>query len=362
MSILFIHVTIPDYRRAVFGALHDRLRPSMAIMTGRSYFDSTTRMDESLVPTPVVVRNRYLLGRRALWQSGAIGPGLRADVVVLELNPRILSNWTIAILRRLFGKSTLLWGHAWPRAGREAATDPVRGLMRRLAHVVIVYTETEQVELAKKAPGLTVIAARNALYRSAELGALPPQGRAGFIFVGRLVPEKKPDVLVRAYLDAREQLPKEAGLTLVGDGPLRPSLERLVANADAGESVRFVGHVSDVAALRSLYAGALASVSPGYVGLSLIQSLGFGIPMIIARAPNHAPEIEAAREGYNSLMCEHGSAASLTRALLRVSAERETWLSRARDIAEDCRSSYTLDLMVDRVVEAIAISRASTRR
>jgi glycosyltransferase involved in cell wall biosynthesis len=362
MSILFIYATIPDYRRPVFEALHERLGSSVELMTGRCFFDSTTRMDESLVPPPVVVRNRYLLGRRALWQSGAIGPGLRADVVVLDLNPRILSSWTVAILRRLFGKSTLLWGHAWPRAGREAPTDPVRGLMRRLAHAVIVYTETEREELVKKAPSLRVVAARNALYRKAELGALPPQGRTGFIFVGRLVPEKEPDVLVRAYLDAREQLPKEAGLTLVGDGPLRPSLERLVANADAEESVRFVGHVSDVAALRSLYAGALASVSPGYVGLSLIQSLGFGVPMIIARAPNHAPEIEAAREGYNSLMFEHGSAARLTQTLLKVSAERETWLSRARDIAEDCRSSYSLDLMVDRVVEAIATTRATTRR
>jgi glycosyltransferase involved in cell wall biosynthesis len=207
-----------------------------------------------------------------------------------------------------------------------------------------------------------VVAARNALYRKAELGALPPQGRTGFIFVGRLVPEKKPDVLIRAFLDARGQLPKGTCLTLVGDGPLRPSLERQVATADAEESVRFVGHVSDLPTLRTLYADALASVSPGPVGLSLIQSLGFGVPMIIAGAPNHGPEIEAAREGYNSLMCEHGSAASLTRALLRVSAERETWLSRARDIAEDCRSSYSLDLMVDRVVEAIAISRASTRR
>lgn len=43
-----------------------------------------------------------------------------------------------------------------------------------------------------------------------------------------------------------------------------------------------------------VYANALVSVSPGYVGLSLTQSLSFGVPMLIAIDEAHVPEIDAA--------------------------------------------------------------------
>ena len=47
--------------------------------------------------------------------------------------------------------------------------------------------------------------------------------------------------------------------------------------------VIFYGHVSEPSELRSVYGASVASLSPGYVGLSVTQSLGFGVPMIVSR-------------------------------------------------------------------------------
>ena len=96
----------------------------------------------------VMVHNRYLLGRRLLWQSGCVLRCVRAERVILELNPRILNVWVTLLLRRMLGRRTTLWGKAWPHAGREARSDAVRNVLRRLSGNLVLYTETEAREVA----------------------------------------------------------------------------------------------------------------------------------------------------------------------------------------------------------------------
>jgi len=62
-----------------------------------------------------------------------------------------------------------------------------------------------------------------------------PGGPDTILFVGRLVEKKGVETLLEAFAIARRDRP-EASLVVIGDGPLRPRLERL-----AGESVRFLG-------------------------------------------------------------------------------------------------------------------------
>jgi glycosyltransferase involved in cell wall biosynthesis len=116
------------------------------------------------------------------------------------------------------------------------------------------------------------------------------------MYVGRLVPSKKVDVLVRAFA-LTELRQTGATLTLVGEGSARATLEALVEAHGLAKSVDFLGHVDKVSELRDLYRSALASVSPGYVGLSLTQSCGFGVPMVISRDEPHSPELELQRFG-----------------------------------------------------------------
>lgn len=71
------------------------------------------------------------------------------------------------------------------------------------------------------------------------------QGVAGrsFCAVGRFVPQKNLALMIRAFAIGRKQ---GDTLTLYGDGPLRPRLEKLARSLDVEEAVRFAGHVPDV--------------------------------------------------------------------------------------------------------------------
>jgi len=58
------------------------------------------------------------------------------------------------------------------------------------------------------------------------------------LFVGRLAPEKGIDVLLRAFAEARQRLPR-ARLWIVGEGPLRAALEEDALRLGLAEAVRF---------------------------------------------------------------------------------------------------------------------------
>jgi glycosyltransferase involved in cell wall biosynthesis len=350
-KIAVLQVVVPDYRVSFFDLLFARLESNLEILAGCEDFDPSVRPAGAFADSKRL-RNHFLAGRRLLWQAGSLRSLLQADVAVMTLNPRILNVWAILVLRRILGKRTVLWGHAWPRAGQGSGTDRIRHLMRALADGFIVYTETQARELQQRMTGAQILAAPNALFKAVDLAPTSSsRSPTNFVCVGRLIGTKKPDLLLRAFLLAREQLSHQCQLIFVGDGPLRLRLEREVAKAEATARVRFRGHVSGVGDLRAIYADALASVSPGYVGLNLIQSLGFGVPMLIARDEPHSPEIEAAVDGTNALFFSSDSETALASLMITAFRTRESWLSRRRAIADTCSRTYTVDLMVSRFLQ-----------
>jgi len=85
----------------------------------------------------------------------------------------------------------------------------------------------------------------------------------------------------------------------------------------------------------------------------MIQSLGFGVPVLFARDEPHSPEIEAAVEGFNATAVSSDDAAALGRAIVRFAAERGAWYRRRQEIAAWTRERYSVEAMTDRFVAAI---------
>ncbi|MGE0059504.1 MAG: glycosyltransferase [Dehalococcoidia bacterium] len=321
---------------------------------GPVYFDGTTltRVQfDGLHP----VRNHFLLGRRLLWQQGHWKGLLAADTALIEYNPRILSNWVLLALRKAMGKRNAVWGHAWPRAGKGSRTFLIRAWMAKLTDSIVVYTESQKRELAEALPDKPIIAAPNALYRAEQMETARSDTPAiNFIYVGRLVEAKKPDLMVEAFRLALPNLPLESKLVIVGDGPMRPKLEEQAR--PLGSRVEFKGHVSEPGMLKDLYSKALASLSPGYVGLSVTQSFSFGVPMIIARDEPHAPELEAARQDENCLIFKEDDAAALAEAMVSMWRNRALWDERRDSITEDCRRRYSVEAMARGLIASTGLA------
>ena len=126
----------------------------------------------------------------------------------------------------------------------------------------------------------------------------------------------------------------------------------MAAELGISDRVHFAGTVTEIESLRPYYEGAFLSVSPGFVGLSLIQSLAFGVPMLIADSEPHAPEIEAA-DANNSMRFRARNARSLSEGVVHLFNRRSHWAGQRQRIAAECQAKYTYDAMVDAFKEAI---------
>ncbi|HTA20774.1 MAG TPA: glycosyltransferase [Polyangia bacterium] len=107
--------------------------------------------------------------------------------------------------------------------------------------------------------------------------------------VGRLVEQKDYPTQLRAFARAAARVPA-LHMLLVGDGPLRGELERLVAELGVASRVRFAGHCDDVpTVLRAIDVFCLASKFEPY-GVALLEAKAAGCAIVATRV-NEVAEI-----------------------------------------------------------------------
>lgn len=98
------------------------------------------------------------------------------------------------------------------------------------------------------------------------------------ITASRLAPEKHIDVLINAVILVHKVFP-ELTLDIYGEGGERCKLEEIIEKNNASEFIHLCGH-QDLSQVYSNYSGYVsASTSEGF-GLSLLEALGAGLPLI----------------------------------------------------------------------------------
>lgn len=143
-----------------------------------------------------------------------------------------------------------------------------------------------------------------------------PSGPA--VIVARLAPEKDVATLLRAAAVLRQEVP-DFRLELAGDGPERRQLERLAAELQLGEAVKFLGTVRDVPALlRRARLFILSSVTEG-VSLTLLEAMARGLPIVATHVGGN-PEVVA--DGQTGLLVPAGSPEALASAVAVLWADR----------------------------------------
>lgn len=169
-----------------------------------------------------------------------------------------------------------------------------------------------------------------------------PDAARHVVVPARLVPIKDHATL----LDALQHLPDAVlplEVHLLGDGPLRATLERRAARARHGVRVRFHGFRDDLPrVLPAADVVVLPSRNEG-MPIALIEAMALGLP-IVATAVGGVPDLIAA--GAHGLLVPPHDPLSLAFALARVLTD----LSLARELGAAARSRAEERYSLDRVV------------
>jgi phosphatidylinositol alpha 1,6-mannosyltransferase len=151
--------------------------------------------------------------------------------------------------------------------------------------------------------------------------------RFTFVYVGRLAPEKRVEVVVEAFRQASTIVPRGViHLILAGTGPCEADLR---ASAPAG--VTFLGFLDRHTQLPDLYANCDAFVFASVtetLGLVVLEAMASGLPVIAAPEGGVRDHL---RDGVNGVTYEAGDAAAMARAMVLLVNEWEFTRGLARN-------------------------------
>jgi glycosyltransferase involved in cell wall biosynthesis len=237
----------------------------------------------------------------------------RFDVIDCSATP-YLPLYSAALARRISGgRLVVTWHEFWGSHWDDYL--PHRRLVARLARavesggrrvgdsVVAVSDFTARAMGMADDPRLTVAA--NGVDIEAIASAEPIPGGAEIVYVGRLIDEKRVDLLLDAVALLRRQ-GMEARCAIVGDGPERPTLEARAAELSLTEAgVRFHGRVPEADVARHLRAARIVvmpSLREGY-GLVVAEAQAAGAVPVVVRGP-YSAATELIRDGVDGLVVD----------------------------------------------------------
>jgi glycosyltransferase involved in cell wall biosynthesis len=330
-KVAVIYHFFPHYRRAVVEAL---ARSSSAdfIFIGDDheylYSIEPAKLSDGvhfrLAPT-------HLLIRPFMWQWGAITQAIRSefDIVIMHAVPYWPCTWIGGLAARLMGKRVLFWGH-----GHLRRPTGLKGFLRRLFYAIptehLVYShlaksyliETgwipervhviynsldvdEQIRIRDRLESVGSTLTRREIFGDSSVPVV--------ICTTRLIPMRRIDLLFMAVarLNASDI---KVNVILVGDGPERERLEKIAR--DLGLCVHFEGACYDEERIAKLILASNVTVSPGKVGLTVMHSLVYGVPVVTHEDPDdQAPEFEAVIPGKTGSVFQSGDVESLSDAI-----------------------------------------------
>jgi glycosyltransferase involved in cell wall biosynthesis len=136
------------------------------------------------------------------------------------------------------------------------------------------------------------------------------------LWVGRLEPYKRADVMIEAMRAIAQKLPA-ARLVIVGAGSAREALEEQARASGLGDVVRFTGFISEeekIAWLRRAAVVVNSSEKEGW-GMTVIEANACGVPAVSSDVPGLR---DSTRHDVTGLLYPYGDSAALAAAVVRL--------------------------------------------
>lgn len=375
-EIVILQYRLLQYRVPLFERLRaacDARGLRLRLVHGQPSAAEAIRRDTANLPWAHVVRNHFCAvgGKDLLWQPFPAALR-RARLVVMMQESRILSNypWLFAP-----GSARVaFWGHG--RNFQSMAPDGLRerwkASLRNRVDWWFAYTELSGRIVADGGyPGDRITVLDNAIDNDgfandlaaataekvatlrARIGAEP--GAPVGLYCGSLYPDKRLDLLVQAARLVQRARP-DFRLVVLGDGPSRPVIEEAARTLPWLHWAGMQRGVDKAAWFRA----SDYYLSPGAVGLHVLDAFCAGLPMITTDSALHGPEVAYLDSGRNGFIVP-ADAADYAATCLRLIEDADL-RNRLRRAAHADAQRYTMDNMVRRFMGGMQACLAAPRR
>ena len=256
-------------------------------------------------------------------------PLLKADYDVIDCNqfPYLpcFSGKIASIIKRK--PLVITWLEVWDTYWRSylgtiggSVGRMIERLTMRLPDGIVAISQKTRIDLIKRgkvrSERIDVIPVGIDLERIVKIA--PARESTDVLFAGRLIHEKRVDLLLNAIAVAKKEIPTIT-CAIIGDGPERGLLEDLAVKLGVEENVSFTGFVDQdglTAYMKASKVFVLPSIREGF-GLVIVEANACGLPVISIRHDMSAVR-ELVEDGVNGFLVNDISSREIAEAITKL--------------------------------------------
>lgn len=294
---------------------------------------------------------------------------LKPEIVIHEFTPSILSLAGVFILSRFLKFKLILWGHGYNHTKgfrpNKSLSAALRLFYLKRADAIIVYGFDAKNLLSRYINPEKIFVAPNTLDTSSLIKIKKEFDKAGkeiirngigfkhkynILFIGRLLKNKHPELLIDIYERIRDELSNDIGVHYIGDGELTEYLLEVITEKGYSDNVFLHGPINeDNLNGKYLYSSDIM-VMPGYVGLSVNHAFCFGCPVITfakgVNGPFHSPEIEYLVNNKTGFQIQKFDVNEMSRVILSYLTNQNLQIEIKRNINNTINNVCSIDKML----------------
>jgi glycosyltransferase involved in cell wall biosynthesis len=279
-SVIIIQPLVPSYRVPFFITLAKKWKRKITIL----HFGKKVNFNHPLIEEKVSDIYSFLGIKWVISLNRIIRD---YSTILTVFDPHWTNLFFLPITQK--NKKIILWGHGF---GKNNLFNKVRISLFNRTHSIIAYSNKRKQKIIESGiDEKKIFVANNTIYvpNATDTSSFL---KKNFIYVGRLQRRKKLDVFFDIFFKLNLG-DKGFRFTVIGDGEQEKTfLLNRAMQLGIMKFIDFIEGTTDNDKLLEYFSKAIYYISPGAVGLGVLHSFAYGVPVLTMEDWNHGPEVD----------------------------------------------------------------------
>jgi glycosyltransferase involved in cell wall biosynthesis len=314
-KVLIIQNIIPHYRKKLYCELSKIFHLTV--------LHSGEKVSESNLGFKQLIVDRYKLGP-FYWQYGVKSLTKEFDVIIVMFDIKWLSTLNLILSKRRKSQRIYLWGigvSSQSGLNQNNTFDALRFWIARKSDGIIFYSDYPKAIYEKNnIESFKLFTSHNTLQVLFDKKKYSKKFE-NFLFIGSLHARKKVNDLIDAYALYKSETVEYKKLQIIGSGAEEENLKHQVYRLGLSNDIIFLGKILDEQIKVKFFEKAIAVICPGQAGLSVLESMAYGVPYVTYENAVTGGEAFNIEDGINGFIVK--TKEDLVKIMLKMSADKE---------------------------------------
>ena len=287
------------------------------------------------------------------------------DVYIMPNRMTIISGWICLLLGKFLNKKIWLWGHG-KGSEKYKFGKILRKFFMKLSYGCLFYDFRTTETFGKKFPNKYMIAVPNTINnlkiekefenkfgeKIDDYIKTKKKEKNIILFIGRLIKEKKPDILIYAINELKNKL-DNVFCYFIGEGEMRKNMEELIEKYDLKDNIKIVGELYEDDKISEYFSKAKLTVIPANAGLSINHSMCYGVPVVIGdNFKSHGPESHMINDGQNGFIFKDEDYKELAEIIFKYLSDEELAIKMSLASRNTIKEIYNIENMANSLIKS----------